>query len=88
MKAKLSLLAIPVVLGLGTFGVMTMTAAHAAPASAASAQQTAPDKEAPDAKETPGAKEAPDAKETPETSKVDDPNGPNVEQTGQNESAH
>ena len=88
MKAKLSLLAIPVVLGLGTLGVLTMTAAHAAPAPATSAQEATSSKEAPDATEKPGAKETSDATETPETNKVDNPNGPNVEQTGQNESSN
>lgn len=79
MNKRLGLLAIPVVAGLGIFGVVAANpSAHAAPV----ANQTVT------ASQESSTKEAPDASETQGSSKTDDPNGPNVEQVGQNESAN
>lgn len=79
MNKRLGLLAIPVVAGLGVLGVTATSAfAHAAPV----ANQTVT------ASQAASTKEAPDASEAQGSTKTDDPNGPNVEQTGQNESAN
>jgi hypothetical protein len=89
ISKKLGLLAIPVVAGLGAIGAMSITSAHAAPQPVASVQQsTAPDAEVKDATEAKAPSEVKDATESPESNKADNPNGPNVEQTGQNESAN
>jgi hypothetical protein len=72
MNKKLGLLAIPVVAGLGALSVATLNpSAHAVPVTTQSAQTSA--------------KETADSSEAQDTTKADDPNGPNVEQTGQNE---
>ena len=78
MNKKLGLLAIPVVAGLGALRVAALNpSAHAAPVTAhattSSQESTTTD--------------APDAAEAKDSTKVDNPNGPNVEQTGQNETA-
>lgn len=79
MNKKLGLLAIPVVAGLGVLGAAALNpAAHAAPVTASIVTAT----------QKTSAKEAPDTTETQDISKTDNPNGPNVEQTGQNESAN
>jgi hypothetical protein len=88
INKKLGLLAIPVVAGLGAIGAMSIASAHAAPQPVASMQQsTAPDAEVKDATEAKNAPETKSVTEASQSSKADDPNGPNVEQTGQNESA-
>jgi hypothetical protein len=75
MNKKLGLLAIPVVAGLGALSVTALnSSAHAAPVTAQSVTTS----------QASSTKEAPDAAEAQGTTKADDPNGPNVEQTGQN----
>jgi cytoskeletal protein RodZ len=89
ISKKLGLLAIPVVAGLGAVSVLGMASAHAATQPITSAQQSASsDKEVKDATEAKGASEAASTTESPESSTSDGPNGPNVEQVGQNETAN
>ncbi len=79
MNKKLGLLAIPVVAGLGVLSVAALSpSAHASPVTAQSVttSQASPENE------------APDAAETQDTTKADDPNGPDIEQIGQNETAN
>lgn len=79
MNKKLGLLAIPVVAGLGALSVAALNpSAHAAPVTT---QSTTSSQESATA-------EAPDAAEAKDSTKTDNPNGPNVEQTGQNETAN
>ena len=76
MNKKLGLLAIPVVAGLGVLSVAALNpSAHAAPMTT---QSTTSSQESTTA-------EAPDTTEAKDSTKADNPNGPNVEQTGQNE---
>lgn len=78
MNKKLGLLAIPVVAGLGALSVAALNpSAHAAPVTAHSTTSSQESTTA----------EAPDTAEVKDSTKMDDPNGPNVEQTGQNETA-
>jgi hypothetical protein len=80
INKKISLLAIPVVAGLGAISVLGMSSAHAASQPVSASQQAGTDAEIKDAPATPETSSA--------TNNADDPNGPNVEQTGQNESAN
>ena len=89
ISKKLGLLAIPLVAGLGAVGAMSITSAHAAPQPVDAAQHsTVPEKVVKDATEVKGAPETSSESESPETNKVDSPDGPSVEQTGQNESTN